>query len=343
MTTRILIGDLHFGEHHNSDQHNQDLLDFLDFVIAYAASKGIRRLSCLGDYFDNRSTLGVSTISYAMTGVDKLREHFTDSLNFLPGNHDLFYKDSRDITSLEIFRDKVSLIESLYFDAAESTLYVPWVLSDDEYQTAVRAAHHHKARFVFGHFEANTFRMNNKFTMEGGQDPAALAGVQHVFSSHYHDRQTKHNFTYIGNPFPFDYGDANATERGFCVVNPDTGTFEFVNYDAIRIISMAHTAFLSPSFTVTNPKTSIKVVVDEVISPETTQAIQDKLESLTLRQSQVVYNTSAIKELINQDVKAVTEVKNLDELVIEYLTSMNNVEGIDKELLVGLYREAAAN
>ena len=46
----------------------------------------------------------------------------------------------------------------------------------------------------------------------------AFTNFDHVFTGHFHKRQTYKNITYIGNCFPHNYADAGDDERGLTVL-----------------------------------------------------------------------------------------------------------------------------
>ncbi len=339
MALRILIGDLHFGDKGDNEQHNKDLIDFLQFVVDFAKKHDITKLSMLGDWYDRRPTTGVLTNTYSLAALRMLKDQF-DCI-FIPGNHDLFYRDSRKVTSLEGFSKDVRLIgDEPFYLPNERSMYIPWILNHDEYLKFVELTKEVKPRFVFGHFEFMSFLMNDSYVMEHGQNPAELSHIEHVFTSHYHKRQEKNNVTYIASPFPFDYGDANDSAHGFCVLDTDTGEYEFVNYDKIRIISVPYETFLDDAFTFGGEFTSIKVTVSSIVSRETIGRITEKLELLGLRSHQIFFATNAVKEVINQDSPEIKDVQNLDSLVIDYLNNMTDVDTVDSGLLKALYQEA---
>jgi len=45
-----------------------------------------------------------------------------------------------------------------------------------------------------------------------------FGGFDHVFTGHFHKRQTANNITYIGNCFPHNYADAGDDERGMMIL-----------------------------------------------------------------------------------------------------------------------------
>ena len=92
--------DIHFGLKSNSSVHNQDCEDFVDWYIQKAKDEGCDTGIFLGDWHHNRNSLNITTMDYSLRALEKLGKAF-DQFFFFPGNHDLYYKDKRDIHSVE--------------------------------------------------------------------------------------------------------------------------------------------------------------------------------------------------------------------------------------------------
>jgi len=329
-----LSSDLHFGNKGNSTQHNEDLLEFIVFMIAYCKKNKITQLVLLGDYFHQRDKLDVNSINYAIAGINILNDHF-GKFKMIKGNHDLYFKDSRDVCSLEMFRDKIELIDNYLIQ--DNLMFVSWVNSEEEYDNIINISKKNKIRFMFGHYEFAAFKMNDNYEMQHGQSHKELKHIEKVFTGHYHMRQQKDNIEYIGSPFPFDFNDANDTNRGFTVLDTETGETDFLKYDKISIVSVTHEEFLNTEWKNTK-NTSIRVIIDEVIDDETTEKIKQKLESGEFRCTKVVYKTTREENALLEETE-INEIMTIDEMVVSHLTNMSNIEGIDKNLLINLYKE----
>ena len=107
--------DIHFGLKSNSLQHNQDCNNFIDWFIATAKSNGCEIGMFLGDWSHQRAAINMQTLQYSLRSLEKLSKAF-DRFYFIPGNHDLYYRDKRDIYSTEWAncKDFVFSIDVLY-------------------------------------------------------------------------------------------------------------------------------------------------------------------------------------------------------------------------------------
>ena len=202
--------DIHFGMKSGSRIHNQDCEDFVKWFCEEAKAAGAETCIFLGDWHHNRATTDVSTMNYTVSNLERLSNTF-EKVYFMVGNHDLFYKDKREINSVEFMRLFPNIVPiTELFTEGEVTL-LPWLVGE-EWKTVKDI----KSRYVFGHFELPYFKMNAMVEMpdHGELQPDHFVNQEYVFSGHFHKRQTKGNVTYMGNAFPHNYADAWDDERG---------------------------------------------------------------------------------------------------------------------------------
>ena len=57
-----MFTDIHFGKKQNDVVHNHDCLDFIDWFIEKSTKLKVDSVVFLGDYFDNRLSLGLQTM-----------------------------------------------------------------------------------------------------------------------------------------------------------------------------------------------------------------------------------------------------------------------------------------
>ena len=90
--------DIHFGLKSNSQTHNQDCEDFVDWYIEEAKKAGCETGIFLGDWHHNRNSINLTTLDASIRSLEKLGAAF-ENFYWFPGNHDLFYKDKRSVHS----------------------------------------------------------------------------------------------------------------------------------------------------------------------------------------------------------------------------------------------------
>ena len=94
-----IFTDIHYGNKTNSIIHNEDCVSFIKWFIETAHSNNCDACFFLGDYFHNRNNTNLITMNYGLQGLQLLSKAFNEVI-MLPGNHDLFYKDQRTISSI---------------------------------------------------------------------------------------------------------------------------------------------------------------------------------------------------------------------------------------------------
>lgn len=207
----VCFTDIHFGLRNNSRAHNDDCENFIRWMTEEAHREGAETAIFLGDWHNNRSNINVSTLNYTASNIKYLSENF-ERVYIIMGNHDLAYREKREINSLPFggYLPNVTLVNDI-LTVGDMTI-VPWLVGD-EWQSMKRL----KSRYVFGHFELPKFKMNAMVEMpdHGGLNAGHFPNQELVFSGHFHKRQQQGNVVYMGNCFPHNYADAWDDERGW--------------------------------------------------------------------------------------------------------------------------------
>ena len=101
--------DIHYGMRNNARQHNVDCDEFIDWFIQEAKDKGCETCIFGGDWHHNRASLNISTMKYSLAGLRKLNNSF-EKVYFILGNHDLFYRETRDTNSVEFAKELPNVV-----------------------------------------------------------------------------------------------------------------------------------------------------------------------------------------------------------------------------------------
>ena len=206
--------DLHVGLKGNSQTHLQDCEEFIDWFIAEAQDAGCETCIFLGDWHHNRNSINLITLDTSIRCLEKLGAAF-EQFFWFPGNHDLFYKDKRDIHSSAFGRHipGVTVVDSI--NTIKDVTLVPWLVGD-EWKNISKI----KSKYMFGHFELPLFMMNAMVQMpdHGELQSDHFTHQDYVFSGHFHKRQNKGKIWYIGNAFPHNYSDTWDDDRGMMIL-----------------------------------------------------------------------------------------------------------------------------
>jgi len=209
--------DIHFGLKSNSLQHNVDCQNFVDWFISKAKEENCETCFFLGDWNHHRASINMHTLQFGLQALEKLNKAFSRTF-MIPGNHDLYYRDRRDIHSVEWAKHlpNVTIVNEFFKEGDVSI--TPWLVQDD-YKKLKKLS----GKYMFGHLELPHFYMNAMIAMpdHGEINADHLSGFEKAFSGHFHKRQSRKNVWYIGNAFPHNYSDAGDDARGMMILEWD--------------------------------------------------------------------------------------------------------------------------
>lgn len=323
--------DLHIGLKSNSTTHNKDCEDFVDWFIKEAKEANCETCIFMGDWHNNRNNISLFTLNTSLKLLEKLGAAFKQFFWF-PGNHDLFYKDKRDVHSSAFGRHipGVTVVESI--TTIDEVTLVPWMVGD-EWKTMKNL----KSRYVFGHFELPLFYMNAMIQMpnHGELQAEHFVGPEYVFSGHFHKRQQKGNVIYIGNAFPHNYADIDDDDRGMMILEWG-GKPEYRAWpDAPKFRSLKLSELIDNKDTIMKSKMYIKVHLDIDISFEEANFIKE-----TFMKEHDIREISLIQDKTNLDGtfedNPDTKFESVDKIVAEQLVNIDS-EQFDSKILLDIY------
>ena len=324
--------DIHFGAKSNSEVHNQDCLNFIDWFIVKAKEENCEIAIFCGDWHNSRASINISTLQYSLRALEKLSAAF-DRVFFIPGNHDLYYRDRRDIMSVAWAQHipNIHIVnESTYTEG--DVAIVPWLIGDDHKKLSKV-----NAKYMFGHLELPHFLMNAKVAMpdHGDIKPDDFRGVENVYSGHFHIRQKQGNITYIGNCFPHNYADAWDDERGMMIQEWGKPPVYHNWPMAPRFRTLKLSELLESPETFMNNRTYLRVTLDKDVSYEEANFVKETFHSqYGCRELALI----AEKNLdLTQEYAGDIKFESVDQIVSEQLLKIQS-DTFDPALLLDIYR-----
>ena len=326
-----VLTDVHFGLKSNSVTHNEDCLAFVQWFTAKAKAEGCETCIMMGDWHNNRAAINILTLNYSLKALEHLSENF-DIVYFIPGNHDLYYRDKRDIQSAAWAKHipNVQIVND-WFESGDVVI-CPWLVGDDHKKLLKK-----KGKYCFGHFELPGYYMNAMIAMPdtGEARREDFVGFEHVFSGHFHKRQTANNITYIGNAFPHNYADNGDEERGMMILEwgsepefhawPDQPTYRVLGLS--QIVTNPETVF--------KPKMHTRINIDIDLSYEEANFIKETfMQTYSLRELSLIPNK---KVDVNQEVSGEIKFESIDTIVQNQINAIES-EHFDRNLLLDIYR-----
>lgn len=324
--------DIHYGLRSNSIQHNTDCLHFVEWFIATAKEAGCETCFFLGDWNHHRATINVQTLQFGLRSLEKLSTAF-DQVIFIAGNHDLYFRDKRDISSVEWARYLPNVTIVTDWITSGDVVIAPWLVGSDW-----RMLQKMEGKYLLGHFELPHFYMNAMVEMpdHGELQTNHLKGFEQVYSGHFHKRQTRGNVTYIGNAFPHNYADAGDDSRGMMILEWG-GKPEFRSWPGqpvFRVYKLS--AVLDDPDRLLLPGSHVRVNLDIDISYEESAFIREQLmPKYNLREMQLI----PVKVDISQDDTDYADLhfESVDSIIINQIEQLQQ-GSFDKTLLLDIYR-----
>lgn len=329
-----LFGDIHFGKKNNDRQFNIDCEDFVKWFIEEAKAENVDTIIFLGDWHDNRHAIHVSTLNYSLSNLERINDAF-DNIYFITGNHDLFYKEKREISSVAMGRTLSNFTMVNDFIHEGGVTFCPWLVGNDWKEIKKYAA---KSSYIFGHFELPHFLMNAMVEMpdHGGLNVEDFKDLEFMaFSGHFHKRQLRENVCYIGSPFPHNYADTWDDDRGMTILEWGKPPV-FKNWpESPKYRTMKLSEFLEDPFDNIDDKTHIKLTCDLDVTYEEMQFIKDIfVNQFNPRKIDLLYNGG--KEAEQQFAEGVV-FKTVDQIVEEGLSNIDSLS-LDKNILIEIYK-----
>ena len=222
-----LLTDTHFGARNDNLNFNEYFYDFYEgLFFPYLQQNNIKHCIHLGDLMDRRKY-----VSYRI--LKDFRERFIQPFNYpkinlhiLVGNHDIYFRNTNDINSLnELLGQRHDNI-FIYSEAQEvdfdgfPILMMPWINQQNEIYS-FGMMDETKADTMMSHLEVVGFEMHGGHFSESGFDKSQFKRFDTIFSGHYHKKSDDGQIYYLGTPYQMTWSDYNCP-KGFHVFDTET-------------------------------------------------------------------------------------------------------------------------
>ena len=324
--------DIHFGLKSNSLEHNQDCADFVDWFIETAKKEKCETCLFLGDYNHHRANINIQTMQFGLRALEKLNDNF-DHVFFIPGNHDQFYRDRRDIHSVEWAKhlSNVTVVNDWLCEG--DVVIAPWLVGED-YKKLSKLT----GKYLFSHLELPNFYMNAQVLMPdvGEINDRHLVNFEQVYSGHFHKRQSRKNIWYIGNAFPHNYSDASDDARGMMILEwgQDPEFISWPKQPVFRVFKLSEV--LDNPDGLLLPRSNIRVHLDIDISYEEANYIKETL----IPKHQLREMTLIPMKLDQHELDlAPGELKfeSVDKIILDQISNIES-QFYDQKLLLEIYK-----
>jgi calcineurin-like phosphoesterase family protein len=322
--------DLHLGYKQNSQLFLNDCERYMDWFLDLVKTQECDTILFLGDFHDTRNSLNINTMDHSLRILDRLNNLGLRIL-FIPGNHDLYHKDRRTVTSIR-YIEKFKNIELVMDQHTEGDVtFVPWLIGEEH-----KNMNKIKSRYVMGHFELPQFMMNAMVEMpdHGGLRSDDFGNVGTVFTGHFHKRQRRGNVHYIGNAFPHNYADAWDDDRGAMILEwgQEPVYHDWTDGPRYRILTLSQ--LLDAPDTHLSDKTYARVNIDINISYEEATFIKEEMaKTYNVRELSLIQNRG---EVLTENAIGDVKFESVDQIVLSQIQNLDT-QHYDTKLLMEIY------
>jgi DNA repair exonuclease SbcCD nuclease subunit len=334
-----MFTDIHFGRMNNSDIHNQDCLNYIDwFCDQVKNDKEIDGIFFLGDWHEHRNSINGMTLKYSYEGMSKLN-NLGVPVYVIIGNHDLYFRNNREVFTTNPFESlsNITLVNEILELKKDKLLICPY-LFPDEYASLIN----YDVDYVFGHFEFKGFVVTGEYrTLDHGPEHGTFKKFKRIFSGHFHRRQNKDNVHYIGNAFPADFGDANDFERGMCIFDIKNNKIEYKNWvDCPKYVKCNFSDIINSPKQYLFKNARIRCIVDVEMTLEESSNIKEKLiKKYNLRELSLEEQYSFEEKQGDTNIDLTDmEMESTSNLIKEMIRQMKS-DTIDNQKLLRIYEE----
>ena len=212
-------------------------------------------------------------------------------------------------------------------------IVAPWLVGDDHKKIPKLSA-----KYCFGHFELPGYLMNAMIAMpdHGEVRREHFGGFEHVFTGHFHKRQTQRNITYIGNCFPHNYADAGDDERGLMILEwgQEPEFHAWPDQPVYRVYDLS--TVLDDPAAVLRQNTHARINLNIEISYEEANFLRDTfMNDYGCREIKLIPNTQV--DLETQVLLGNITFQSVDQIVNSSLTAIESNQ-YNNKLLLEIYQ-----
>lgn len=330
-----VLGDTHFGMRGDHLAFHELYAKFYGEVFfPYLIEHKIDTVVQTGDLFDRRKFISFNTLYLARKNFfDQFRPNQIHLWTY-PGNHDIYYKNTLEVNSLNLllkdYEQEITVMtdpSTVHFGGVPID-FIPWI-TDSNRQVIEDYIKSSRSQICFGHFEIAGFEMDKNNVCHEGMDRDYLQKYEMVISGHFHHKSTDGHIFYVGSPGEMTWADYD-DPRGFHIFDTDTRQLEFVRNPHRMFHKVAYNDTVDNLETIAVKdfshlhNTMLKVVVEKKENPVVFDAFMDKLYAVKPLEITVVedftdYSSISEEDIIDQADDTITimdkavEVMNMGE------------------------------
>ena len=226
-----LISDIHFGVNYGKNIFKEYQNDFFKTFWGEIDKRKIGTILFLGDFFHHRRMVNFDTVDLAVECWFKPAMDRGTKIYMLVGNHDVFYKTTNRLNSLDLlcWNKNIEVISEpkTIKIAGKNYCFLPWINAEN-IKDALNELEKTPASIVLSHLE---LQLDNPH-IHSQMELERLARFSHVFSGHFHTSSLKDiqgcKLQYLGAPYEMNWNDFGVKDRGWYVFDDENSTYELI-------------------------------------------------------------------------------------------------------------------
>lgn len=343
----LVFSDIHVDAHKKSGERLEDCLKTLEWVFQTAENRNIENIVFVGDLYHDRQKINVFAYQKTFEIFLKYLENSTKNVYLLLGNHDLWFYERWDISSvvpLKAIRGVTVVDRPCTLEVAGHPLsFLPYTHDPASDLSKIKNSSKHKV--LFGHVAIDGAILNTLHNTQAevsiehdGEMTKVSADVfsdwDRVFLGHYHAAQHLNSqVEYVGSPLQLSFGEA-FQDKHIIEYDLDTGVKEYI----INDFSPKHLIVRAKDVDKYDlNKNFVKIIVDEIIGSD----IVEMRNELSTKYNIATLEIKAVPKEAAEDEHVVEDAKSIlfqesDKLIIKYIEDIekNSALTLDKDRLI---------
>lgn len=230
----IITSDIHIGIYQGSSIFHKTTIQLFNKMIDFCVKNDEDKIAILGDIFHSWISVTQKDLQLMQAFLIEAEKREIEII-LLRGNHDTYFKRGSPypnwITNFRKHKNVIPVEDSPYF--FKDYCFVPWDFPLEDFDFS---------GVLLGHFEINTFQMNDSFECYGSKySPNDFSKFERVYSGHFHNPSQKKNITYFGAPFQQRFGEFDGP-RGFYQIKNDN-SLRLIEFDSPKYVKINVNAF----------------------------------------------------------------------------------------------------
>lgn len=337
-----ILNDTHAGVR-NSSEIFMDYQEafYKDVFFPYLKEHDITNIFHLGDYYDHRKNINFKALHHNRKIFLEPMKEMGIHMDIIPGNHDTFYKNTNDLTSLKellgYYTSNVTIITKP--TKVNGVHLIPWI-NDENYVEFVDYIRQNDG-ILMAHLELKGFDVLKGFASPHGMDALLFKGYDAVYSGHYHVASTQGNVKYLGSQMEFTWNDVD-DQKYFHIFNTETGEMTKVlnPLTLFKRIYYDDTTMNYDEIVTNTASKFVKIIVENKTNPFMFDKFIDRIVATGIHDLKIIEN---FQEFLGENVStSLEDIENTQELMDDYID--NTMTDLDKNklktLMNGLYNEA---